>query len=175
MSDDLVVVQQFPRVPMDRRIAAFAIDFGVASLVSLLLGGRLYIPVYFIFWFLLRVILVARNQGQSLGRWAMDIKVINPKFRMIPGLLNLSKREAITGIGSLLMLTGVVTLSPTNGWILISPLPLLADCGFAFSDPEYRRAFHDCIAQTILTQTRRGYSLDIKVKKLFADVRHRMR
>jgi uncharacterized RDD family membrane protein YckC len=175
MSDQLTVMQRFPRVPMDRRVAAFAIDFGAASLVSLLVGGSLYIPVYLFVWFLLRVVLVARNQGQSLGRWAVDIKVVNPQFRVIPGLIDLTKREAITGLGSLLVLIGLVLLSPTNGWILITPLPLLADCGLAFSDTDLRQAFHDRFAGTIVTQTRRGYSLDIKVKKLFAQVKHRMK
>jgi uncharacterized RDD family membrane protein YckC len=160
---------------MDRRMAAFAIDFGAASLVSLLIGGSLYIPVYLVVWFLLRVLVVARNQGQSLGRWAMDIKVVNPRFRITPGLVDLTKREAIAGLGSLLVLIGLVMLSPTNGWILITPFPLLADCGVAFSDTELRQAFHDRIAGTILTQTRRGYSLDIKIKKLFAQVKHRMK
>jgi len=161
---------------MDRRVAAFAIDVGAASLLSLLLGGgTLYIPLFLGVWLALRVVLVIRNRGQSLGRWALDIKVLNPRFRAVPGLTDLVKREAITGLGSLLALISLVNLSPTNGWILVLPIPLLLDCGFAFVDAEYRQAFHDRIARSVVIQTRRGYSLDIKIKKIFAEMGIRMK
>lgn len=160
---------------MDRRIAAFAIDFGVASLLSILLGGALYIPLFIVVWLGLRVILVAKNRGQSLGRWALDMKVIDPKFRSLPGLTELFKREAITGAACLLALIGLVNFSPANAWVLVMPIPILADCSLAFSDDEYRQAFHDRVARTVVAQTRRGYSLDIKVKKLFAQAQRRVK
>ena len=126
-------------------------------------------------WFGLRVILVSKNRGQSLGRWAFDMKLIDPKFRATPGLAELTKREALIGIGAWLVWLGLANLSPTNGFILFAPLPLLVDCGFAFTDEDYRQAFHDQIARTVVVQTRRGYSLDIKAKRLFAQVRRRMK
>lgn len=175
MNSELVVTQRFPRVPMERRVAAFAIDFGVASLLSLLGGRGGYILLFILAWFGLRVIAVAKNQGQSLGRWAMDMKIVDPKYRAIPGLLTLTKREALTGMGSLLALIGLVNLSPTNGFILLAPIPLLVDCGFAFMDTDYRQAYHDRLARTVIVQTRRGYSLDIKVKKLFAQAKRRVK
>jgi len=175
MRSDRVVSRQFPRVPMDRRVGAFALDFGVASLLSVLLGGFLYIPVFLVLWCILRVIVVIKNQGQSLGQWAFDIKVINPRHRTVPGLTELVKREAITGFGSLLVLIGLVNLSPTNGWILVAHIPLLVDCSAAFTDPEYRQAFHDRVARTAMIQTRRGYSLDLKLKKIIDQASSRMR
>lgn len=175
MNGDLVLSERYPRVPMDRRVAAFAIDFGVTAIPSLLLGGGGYGVIFLILWLGLRVLLVTANQGQSLGRWAMDIKVVNPRFRIIPGVVPLLKREAITGLGCLLILVGLVNLSPTNGFLLVAPIPLLVDCGFAFIDREFRQAFHDRLAQTLITQTRRGYSLDIKVKQIIAVVRQRMK
>jgi uncharacterized RDD family membrane protein YckC len=156
-------------------VAAFAIDFGAASLLSTLGGASAVIPLFLLSWYGLRVILVVKNQGQSLGRWALDMKVLDPKFRSVPGLVELTKREAITGFGSLLLLLSLVNLSPTNGLILVAPIPLLIDCGLAFLDDEFRQAWHDRIARTVVIQTRRGYSLDIKVKKIVAQLGDRVK
>jgi uncharacterized RDD family membrane protein YckC len=160
---------------MDRRVGAFAIDFATAALPSLLMGSTLYIPIFLILWFILRVFIVTQNYGQSLGRWAMDIKVVNPRFRVIPGLADLVKRESLTGVGCLLILIGLANLSPTNGFLLVAPIPLLVDCGFAFTDQDRQQAFHDRIARTIVTQSRRGYSLDIKLRQIFAQAKRRMK
>jgi uncharacterized RDD family membrane protein YckC len=175
MRSDLGSPQRFPRVPNDRRVAAFAIDFGAVSLLSTLGGSSAIIPLYLIFWYGLRVILVAKNQGQSLGRWALDMKVLDSKHRALPGLLELTKRETVTGLGSLLIFLSLVNLSPTNGLILVAPIPLLIDCGLAFLDTEFRQAWHDRLARTVVIQTRRGYSLDIKVKKIFAQLGDRVK
>ncbi|HEY9617617.1 MAG TPA: RDD family protein [Microcoleaceae cyanobacterium] len=172
---ELVLVRRFPRVPITRRIGAFAIDVLVVGLFSLLFGRPAYMVMFIIFWLGLRVIVVAQNKGQSLGRWALDMRVINPKFRARPGLLELAKRETITGLGALLAWIGLINLSPTNGLLLVLPIPLLVDCGLAFTDEEYRQAFHDRVAQTIVIQTRRGYSLDIKLRRLFAQAGRRMK
>ncbi|MGI0488011.1 RDD family protein [Pantanalinema rosaneae CENA516] len=172
---ELVLVPRFPRVPLPRRIAAFAIDVVVIGLLSLLLGQQFYGVLFMLLWLGLRVLVVAKNKGQSLGRWALDMKVINPQYRAIPGLLELTKRETITGLGALLAWIGLVNLSPTNGLLLVLPIPLLVDCSFAFTDAEYRQAFHDRMAQTIVVQTRRGYSLDIKLRRLFAQAGRRMK
>ena len=175
MSSDLGSPRRFPRVPNERRIAAFAIDFGAASLLSTLGGASGIIPLYLLSWYGLRVILVVKNQGQSLGRWALDMKVLDPKLRALPGLLELTKRETVTGLGSLLILLGLVNLNPTNGFILVAPIPLCIDCGLAFLDADFRQAWHDRVARTVIIQTHRGYSLDIKVKKIFAQVGDRMK
>lgn len=172
---ELVLVRRFPRVPISRRIAAFAIDVLVIGLLSLLFGRQAFIVMFILLWLALRVVVVAQNKGQSLGRWAFDIKVINPKYRAVPGLLELTKREAMTGIGAALAWIGLINLSPTNGLLLVLPIPLLVDCGLAFTDDEYRQTFHDRIAQTIVIQTRRGYSLDIKLRRLFAQAGRRMK
>ena len=166
--------RRFPRVPLERRAAAFAVDFGVASLLSALFGG-LYIPAFVLAWLGLRVVLVSKNRGQSLGQWLFDMKTIDPKYRSIPGLSELAKREALTGAGSLLVLIGIANLSATNAWIVLTPIPLLVDCSFAFTDEEFRQAYHDRLARTVMAQTRRGYSLDIKAKKLFAQSRPRVK
>jgi uncharacterized RDD family membrane protein YckC len=165
----------YPRVPLGRRVAAFVTDFGAVSFLSLFGGGNLYIPLFIFFWLGLRVALVARNQGQSLGRWAFDTRLLDLRYGATPGLMELVKREAIAGFGSLLVLIGLVNLSPTNGFILVAPIPLLADCGLALLDAKNRQAFHDRFARTILVQTSRGYSLDLKLKKMFAQHKRRMK
>lgn len=175
MRSDLGSSQRFPRVPHDRWVAAFAIDFGVASLLSTLGGASAVIPLFILSWYGLRVILVTKNQGQSLGRWALDMKVLDPRTRSRPGLLELTKRETLTGLESLLLFLGLVNLSPTNGLILVAPIPLLIDCGLAFLDDDFRQAWHDRLARTVIIQTRRGYSLDIKVKRIFAQLGDRVK
>lgn len=166
--------RRFRKVPIDRRVAAFAIDCGTAALLSAIGGdasGWLFIGV----WFGLRVIVVAKNRGQSLGKWAMDIKVLDPKYRALPGLLELSKRESITGVSVLFLLIGLANVNPANPWVLATPIPLLLDCGLAFTDAEFQQSFHDRLARTVVAQTKRGYSLDLKVKNLFAQARRRMK
>ncbi len=175
MRSDSGSPRRFPRVPHDRRVAAFAIDFGAASLLGSFGGANAVIPLFIIAWYGLRVILVVKNHGQSLGSWALDIKVLDPRLRSVPGLLTLTQREAITGLGSLLIFLGLVNLSPANGFVLVAPLPLLVDYGFALTDNEFRQAWHDRITGTVVVQTRRGYSLDIKVKKIFAQVGNRVK
>jgi uncharacterized RDD family membrane protein YckC len=172
---DEIPTRRFPRVPMERRVAAFAIDVCAVSLVSLFGGSAFAVPLFLLAWFGLRVVLVERNKGQSLGRWAMDIKVIDPKYGSLPTLTTLLKREVVTGVGSLLVFVGLVNLSPTNGFILVAPLLLLVDCTPAFLDTEYRQAYHDRLARTMMIQTRRGYSLDLKLKTFIAKANRRVK
>ncbi len=162
-----------PIVPFDRRIAAFALDFGSTAFLSSF-SGPLYIPVFVLLWLAMRVIVAGNNRGQSFGRWTFDLRVADPQYGATPGLLELTKREAMTGFGAVLVMVSLASLSPTNGWILIFPLPLLVDCGLAFADAEFHQAFHDQVARTVMVETNRGYSLDIKVKKLIAEARRRM-
>lgn len=167
---------RFPKVPIERRAAAFGIDFFVVWLVSSLVGMNVpfQMLVFILLWLVLRVVVVSSNQGQSLGRWALDIKVLDVRFAKIPGVLTLAKREGILGLCALLALMGL-RIGLANGIsLLLLSAPLAADCGVAFADAEAQQAFHDRVAQTIVIQTRRGFSLDIRVKKIFAQVSRRM-
>jgi uncharacterized RDD family membrane protein YckC len=175
MDSELNAPPRLPLVPLNRRIAAFALDFGAAALLSTLGGGVLYVPFFLLSWFSLRVILVLRNRGQSLGRWAFDMRVLDFKTRSLPSFTTLVKRESITGVGCLLLLLGLVNLSPANAWVLVTPVPLLANCALAFSDDGLRQAFHDRLCRTVVAQTRRGYSLDLKIKRLFAEAQRRVK
>lgn len=62
-----------------------------------------------------------------------------------------------------------------NAVAVLLMVPLAIDCGIALADTPLRQTFHDRITRTVMVTTRRGYSLDIKVKRLLAEVRHYMR
>jgi uncharacterized RDD family membrane protein YckC len=170
------VYTRFPKVPIERRAAAFAIDFVGVWLVTSLVAGLLFqMLVFMLLWLGLRVLVVSSNQGQTLGRWALDMKVLDAKSSRIPGLLTLAKREGILGGCSLLAMVGLTIGLTQPMSLLLLTAPLAASCGVALGDSDTRQAFHDRIANTIVIQTRRGFSLDIRLKKLFAQVRHRMK
>ncbi len=175
MRGELLVPEPLPKVPVGRRAAASAIDFVAVSLLSLLLAGAWYFPFFLIFWLGMRVIWVAKNHGQSLGRWALDMRVVNQHYGSVPPLMDLIVREAITGLGAALALTGLVNLSPTNGLLLVLPVPLLVDCGLALLDAQRQQAGHDRLARTLVVESRRGYALDLKLKNLFAQVQRRVK
>lgn len=166
---------RFPKVPIERRTAAFAIDFlGVWLASSLVVGLWFKGLVFIILWLVLRVFVVSSNQGQSLGRWALDMKVLDAKYAKIPSLSALAKREGMLGGLALLAMIGL-TIGLTNPIsLLLLIAPLAGDCGLALSDPEAQQAFHDRIATTLIIQTRRGFSLDIRLKRLVAQVRRNM-
>ncbi|HEY9596464.1 MAG TPA: RDD family protein, partial [Cyanophyceae cyanobacterium] len=151
------------------------IDFlGVWLASSLVVGLWFKGLVFIVLWLILRVFVVSSNQGQSLGRWALDMKVLDAKYAKIPSLSALAKREGMLGGLALLAMIGL-TIGLTNPIsLLLLIAPLAGDCGLALSDPEAQQAFHDRVATTLVIQTRRGFSLDIRLKRLFAQVRRNM-
>lgn len=122
----------------------------------------------------MRVLLVDKNQGQSLGRWALDVKVIDPRFNRVPDLVSLFKREGIISIVAVLAMLGL-QINFRNGLSMLLLLaPLLVDCALAFVDENYNQALHDRLAQTTIVQTKRGFSLDLRLKKIVAQLRRNM-
>ena len=164
----------FPQVPMERRAGAFLIDFVAVWLVSSFAGGLQWL-VFIVAWFALRVFLVERNQGQSLGRWAMDLKILDIRYTKIPDLLPLAKREGIVGVAALLAMIGL-NINVRNALsMLLLTLPLLVDCAVAFTDEQFNQAFHDRIAETAIVPSRRGFSLDLRLKKLLNQLKYYLR
>ena len=169
--------RRYPRVPRDRRAGALAIDFVAVWLVSSFFGFGTILQgiVFLIAWFAMRVIAVEKNQGQSLGRWLMDMQVIALRYNKVPDLVTLSKREGIAGLAAVLAMYGL-QINFRNGLsMLLLFTPLLIDGALAMVDEELDRAFHDRIAQTIVIQTQRGFSLDLRLKKIFGQIKRRMR
>lgn len=174
MHSEKLADRRFPKVPLERRAYAFLIDFVTVWLLSSFVTGILQGLVFIAAWFGLRVIAVEKNKGQSLGRWALDMKVIDPRLNKIPGLVELAKREGIVGFAALLAMIGL-DIGFANGismLLLISPL--LADGGVALADEQLNQAFHDRVAATLVVQTQRGFSLDLRLKKLFIEVKRKL-
>ncbi len=175
MYSEELASRRFPKVPIERRAYAFLIDFVTVWLLSSFFMGVLQGIVFLLAWFALRVILVEKNKGQSLGSWALDMKVIDPRFNKIPGIADLAKREGILGLAALLAMTGL-NINFSNGIsMLLLITPLVADCAVALGDEELHQAFHDQIAKTIVIQTKRGFSLDLRMKRLWFEVKQKIK
>lgn len=166
--------ERIPRVPLDRRAYAFLIDYVTIWLITSLLGGNnffLQLVVFIIAWLGMRVLLVSANHGQSLGRWALDLKVTDIRFRRTPSLLNLTKREAIAGFGAFLAMIGLnlTFINPFSTLLLVSPL--LGLCSMALIDDDRNQTLYDRLAQTSIIPTRRGFSLDIRLRRVYWEVK----
>ncbi|MBD1864446.1 MULTISPECIES: RDD family protein [Trichocoleus] len=181
MRSDLVAAR-LPKAPIWRRAVAFTLDFFCAWFAgSLVLGSGGMVQLlrsllFLIAWLTLRVFLPYRNQGQSLGRWVFDIKVIDPKALRSADLLALLKREAYLGASALFVALGLSSWRLIReGWIVLLVLPLALDLGLAIADSLNQQSLHDRLAKTSVIQTSRGYSLDLKVKRLLAEVSRRVK
>ncbi|WP_017315692.1 RDD family protein [Mastigocladopsis repens] len=180
MSIEQVPPKHYPKVEFGRRGLALGIDFLCVWIVSSLLGSSqlgvqiVQILVFAIGWGILRIIVPYNNQGQSLGRYAFDIKVLELERGKIPDMQSLLKREGIVGLSALLVSVALSNIlrNPTAILLLI---PLAIDCGAALSDTQQRQALHDRYAKTMVVSSHRGYSLDIKVKRLVEKGRRNMR
>ncbi|MEM6500736.1 MAG: RDD family protein [Cyanobacteria bacterium P01_C01_bin.89] len=174
-----------PRAPVWRRGVATAIDgIGCWSLGSML-GPASHVVLFVVLWWLLRVAMVANNRGQSLGRLAMNIKVIEGqdfnyadgdqgrygrRAPRVPTLLELTKREAILCGELLLGFISLDLIARINPAALLTASPLVADYVVAYLDEERRQAIHDRVIDSIVVQTRRGFSLHIKGRRWFAQL-----
>lgn len=173
---------RLPRAPLWRRACAFTIDFlGAWFVSSLALGNssaaQLLRPLLFLLaWLALRVFVPYRNQGQSLGRWIFDMKVINPEFLRSADWLSLLKREGYLAFSALFVAIGLSSWRLVReGWIVLLVVPLALDLGLAIADSLNQHALHDRLAGTSVIQSSRGYSLDLKLKRLLAEVSRRVK
>jgi uncharacterized RDD family membrane protein YckC len=176
--------KHYPKAEIARRGMALGIDFFGVWLISSILGSSnigiqfAQIFVFIVAWLIARVLVVSNNQGQSLGRWAVDLKILEVAdgqvVGRIPELQALLKREAVLCLCALLVsiFLGNIRANPTAILLL---LPLAIDCGAAVSDTQMRQALHDRLAGTIIVSSQRGYSLDLKVKRIVEKMRRDMR
>jgi uncharacterized RDD family membrane protein YckC len=184
MTIERVPQKHYPKAEINRRSMALGLDFLVVWLVSSLLGSNqgsiqfIQILVFIFGWLILRVLVVFNNKGQSLGRWAFDLKVLEVEdgqvVGRIPQLLALFKREAIICFGAILVSVALGNIS-ANPTAILLVIPLAIDCGAALSDTQMRQALHDRYAGTFIVSSRRGYSLDLKIKRLVGTLRRNVR
>jgi hypothetical protein len=125
-------------------------------------------------WFVTRVIVVVQNRGQSLGRWALDMTAIDARWKRVPGVIELTKREAIVGVAAALLMVGAKAAFMNPLTFILLATPLLTDCGMAIGDEEYYRAFHDRVGETLIVRTKRGFSLDLRLKRLWYEIKRKM-
>lgn len=184
MNIERVPQKHYPKADITRRAMAWGVDFLGVWLLSSIFGSAeagiqvVQILVFVIGWLIARVVVVYNNQGQSLGRWAFDLKLLETQngqvVARIPDLQSLLKREAIIGFGALLVsiAIGNIIRNPTA---ILLVIPLAIDCGVALSDTQMQQALHDRYVETMIVSSRRGYSLDIKVKQLVDKMRRDVR
>ncbi len=172
-----VAYRRFPKAPVERRVGAFLIDFIGVWLLSSMATGNVFLQffVFILAWFGTRVLVVEKNQGQSIGTWCLDLKIIDLRYRKVPTLVDLARREAIVGFGAFLAMLGlnINFLNPLSMLLLV--MPLTVDCCIGLADDRLSQAFHDRFANTIIIQTKRGFSLDLRLKKLYYQGRRYLR
>ncbi len=165
----------YPKAGIGRRGMALGLDFITVWLISAPFNsGNLGIQfaqifVFILTWLILRVLVVYNNQGQSLGRWAFDLKALAVEngqvVGKVPEFQGLLVREGLLCFEALL-LSMILDSIINNFTAILLLIPLIIDCGAAFSDSLRRQALHDRLARTIIVSSDRGYSLDLKVKRL---------
>jgi uncharacterized RDD family membrane protein YckC len=166
-----------PKAEIGRRIAASGIDYTLAWLLSYVASTGQAGPqvgqwfLFLLIWLLLRTVMVTKNQGQSPGHWALDMKVVSTRSARLPLLADLLKREAAAGGACLLLLIG---LSAWGLGSLICIAPVIVDLGSAMADPDRGQALHDRLANTVVLDSRRGYSLDLKLREWWVQARRNM-
>lgn len=169
--DDQRRDRRLPLAPLERRGYGYLLDFVVIWLFSSLTAGWVQLLIFVGGWFTLRVILVSANQGQSLGGWAFDTRVVHLKMKRLPGILELSQREGILGVASYLAMVGL-NINFANGVsFLLLVAPLFGDLIWAIAEDGLGQAFHDRIAGTVVLSSRRGFSLDLRLKKFWFDLK----
>lgn len=176
MFDERKPYRGYPKVPIKRRAGAFGIDLLAVWFLSAIVGkGLVQFLLFMGFWWVLRVVVADKNQGQSLGNWSLDIKVIDLRYSKVPDLLTLSKREAIAGMAAYLATCGLSLILNNGISTVILILPLLANFLVAVGDNEYSQAFHERVTETITIGCDRGFSLDLRLLDLLDEIKDKMR
>ncbi len=161
---------RYPLASVNQRLGALIIDFLscwfiselTLSLLSVSSSSPLRFVTFLVTWFVFRVFIAARAQGQSFGRWLMSIRVIDAEYGKTAGFGAFFKREIFVFICSLFLVETITSTLIVFAWI-----PFVADAAFAIVDNEKRQAFHDRISSTISIQSRKGFAIDQKLGKLF--------
>ena len=173
--DRFNLLNRYALAPLWRRGAALGIDAIVAGVPSSIGSPGLQLIGFALLWFVLRVVVVTKNRGQSLGRWAFDMRIVESTDGRSPGLLPLCQREAILGLAVLFCLEAIAHLNPQSAWLILGLVPLGLDVTLAYSDAIGKQTYHDRVANTYIIKSRRGYSLDLRLKRLFSATRPTIR
>ncbi|AFY70525.1 RDD domain containing protein [Thalassoporum mexicanum PCC 7367] len=163
---------RFSLAQMGQRTAASGIDIVVCLMLSSLLealvgidvvssGGEL---IFCFVWLFGRVLVPTRTQGQSIGRWAMNLRVVDVEFGKTANVIALARREATILIA---MLIWIASLDSLTGAVILALVPVVVDIAPAFVDIDRRQALHDRIGGTIVINSRKGFELERKLLGFF--------
>ncbi|MEO0355224.1 MAG: RDD family protein [Cyanobacteria bacterium P01_A01_bin.3] len=149
-----------------KRAGAFAIDFGIGlgasyvaqGLASMFGAGPEAVALmgygtFFGTWLANRAY-GQSTTGQSIGKWALNIKTVDTQTDEPPSLIRSVARE---GVSSLLIATEALGV------------PLVADSLFAVFDKEKRQSLHDRAARTQVVNCAEGYQLDAKISEFLEE------
>ncbi|MEM1369354.1 MAG: RDD family protein [Cyanobacteria bacterium P01_H01_bin.15] len=163
---------RFPRVPFARRASAFVLDFLVAWIISGFAASNAFIQgtIFLLVWWISRVLIVERNRGQSLGRWCFDLAVLDARLGRPAVSEVLLKREAIAGGTALLAMAGLTINLGNPISMLLLLAPVLVDGGAAYAGESEDLALHDRFSETVVVASRRGISLDLRLKALWQEI-----
>ena len=170
MMDFEPAYNRYPLATVNQRLGALIVDFLscwfigelIQSLLSITSSSLLRFGIFALTWFIFRVFIAARAQGQSFGRWLMSIRVIDAEYGKTAGFAAFFKREIFVFVCSLFLIQTITSTLIVFAWI-----PFAADAAFAIVDNEKRQAFHDRVSSTISIQSRKGFAIDQKLGKLF--------
>ena len=153
-----LVHNNFIQAPFDRRIYAFLLDFITIWFLSSFFKG-------------ITEIIVNKNKGQSLGCWAFDLKIISIRTRRIPQLNEMLKREATLGFLALLAMLGLKINFDNGLSMLLLTTPVVVDFSIVLGNQKHHsQTLHDMVGHTILIQSQRGFSLDLRIKKILKTI-----
>jgi uncharacterized RDD family membrane protein YckC len=143
-----------------KRVGSFALDFGLGMGISYLAQGLVALfgaggeavnlvgyGAFFATWLVNRGYFQSRPEGQSLGKWLLNIKTVDTETEQAPTLIRSVARE---GVLSVLILTESLVV------------PLGADALFAFFDKQKRQSLHDRAGRTQVVEADTGFHLDEK-------------
>ena len=77
------IIPQLPKTPLSRRALAFSIDAGVVWFLSAIISNNWFTFILFfvVFWMAIRAVMAYKNQGQSIGHFALDMKVLDSRYQ----------------------------------------------------------------------------------------------
>jgi uncharacterized RDD family membrane protein YckC len=163
---------RFSLAQMGQRVAASGIDIVVCLMLSSFLEALVGIDVvsgageliFCFVWLFNRVLVPTKNQGQSVGRWAMNLRVVDVEFGKTANVVALARREATVLIA---MLIWIASLDSLTGAVILALIPVVVDIAPAFVDIDRRQALHDKVGDTIVINSRKGFELERKLLSFF--------
>jgi uncharacterized RDD family membrane protein YckC len=161
--------------PLAPRNGAFLIDFLACFMLVQLLqeilglkGGFLSQALFCLIWLGDRALIAGSTQGQSLGRWAMSLKVVNLNYGKPTGTLDLLKREGLILFFLLVIFNSLDPRGMITSLTIFAPIPLIIDLAFAIADTTKGQALHDKLSDSITIFSKKGLQLDQKLVKFFS-------